>query len=345
MDLSHYGFSAYQMPEQTSGIPARITAAHKDRYALVCEHGEIYARLKGSAYYNGSEEFPTVGDFVLIDYIPSGDSRIIATMPRRTFFARHDPTPGRGKQAVAANFDYVFIVQSLNHNFNMNRLERYLTLAWQSGAVPAVILTKSDLVENPDEWIQAVRKISSDIGVYAVSSKECQGFDALSDYLKPGKTLVLLGSSGVGKSSLVNALAGKTLMDVREIREYDARGRHTTTHRQLIMLPGGAMIIDTPGMRELGMWDITNGLDDAFSDVKQYLGRCRFSDCTHRNEPGCAVLEAIRCGELPRSRWENYVALKKEAEYADDAAAYLQQKWQRNKKIAKELRQRQKKNR
>lgn len=335
MDLKKYGFMPDMMPENAQGIPARITAVHKERYALVFEYGETYGRLKTKEYFVGFEEFPTTGDFVMINYIPGSDSQIIKTLPRRTFFSRRDPTPGRGEQAVASNFDYVFIIQSLNHDFNAKRLERYLTLAWQSGAAPVVVLTKADLVDDSSPYIRTVKSYAAGLPVCAVSSKTGSGLKALSAYMSPGKTVVFLGSSGVGKSSLVNALADEDIMTVNEIREDDSKGRHTTTHRQLIMLKSGAMIIDTPGMRELGMWDVTNGLGEAFADVEQYLGKCKFSDCNHQTEPGCAIKEAIANGELSRERWESYIKLKAEAKYSDNKSAFLRHKQQRNKNIAK----------
>lgn len=363
MDLRKYGFRPHMAPEHAQGIPARITAVHKGRYALVCEYGETYGRLKTKEYYSGLEEFPTTGDFVMINYIPGSDSQIISTLPRTTFFSRRDPTPGKGEQAVASNFDYVFIMQSLNQNFNTKRLERYLTLAYQSGAVPVIVLTKVDLIEEDSEhkgrenqdsehqggdhqgndYIRTVERFASGVAVYAVSSKTGAGLDALADYMKPGKTVVFLGSSGVGKSSLVNALAREDIMAVNEIREGDSKGRHTTTHRQLIMLKNGAMIIDTPGMRELGMWDVSSGLGEAFTDVEQFLGRCRFSDCKHQTEPGCGIREAIENGDLSQERWNSYIKLKREAKYADNREAFLRHKQQKNKNISKYSRQKNKK--
>lgn len=332
LNLIKYGFTPDMMPGNAQGIPARITAVYKERYALVCEYGETYGRLKTKEYFAGCEEFPTTGDFVLINYNPGGDSQITKTLPRKTFFSRRDPTPGRGEQAVASNFDYVFIMQSLNRNFNTKRLERYLTLAWQSGAIPVVVLTKADLTDAYDEYIRLAESFAAGVSVYAVSSRTGLGLDALADYMMPGKTVVFLGSSGVGKSSLVNALAGEEIMTVNGIRENDSKGRHTTTHRQLIMLKSGAMIIDTPGMRELGMWDVSVGLNEAFTDVEQFLGKCKFSDCKHQTEPGCAIKEAIACGELSYERWKSYVSLKSEARYSDDKSSFLRQKQQRNKK-------------
>lgn len=340
MDLIDYGFTPVMMPESADGIPARITAVHKERYELVCEYGECFGHLKSSVYYgDGAEEFPTAGDFVLINYNFSGDSPILRTLPRKSFFSRRDPTPGRGEQAVVANFDYVFIMQSLNFDFNLKRMERYITLAWQSGAVPVVILTKADLAGDYSGHIREAEKVAAGVGVYAVSAKTGFGLDTLSDYLKPRKTIVFLGSSGVGKSSLVNALAGEELMAVNEIRADDSKGRHTTTHRQLIILKNGVMIIDTPGMRELGMWDVSTGLGEAFSDVEQYFGKCKFTDCKHQTEPGCAVKAAIGSGELPMERWESYINLKREARFTDDKAGYLRQKQQWHKEIAKRNKQ------
>ena len=317
-------------------LPARVTAVHKERYALVSDRGECYGRLKPAIYYNeGVESFPTTGDFVLIQPNDLGDSVITKTLPRRSYFARKNPTPGQAEQAVAANFDNVFIMQSLNHDFNPKRLERYLTLAWQSGAVPVVILTKADLVDRCDEQIDAVKRVAAGVDVFAVSAKSGYGIDTLGAYLAPGKTIVLLGSSGVGKSSFVNALAGGEIMAVNSIREDDSKGRHTTTHRQLILLTSGVMIIDTPGMRELGMLDAQAGLSESFADVEQYFPLCRFANCRHESEPGCAVQAAIAAGELPKERFESYLKLLRESHYALDSASYLKQKQQRFTEIAK----------
>jgi ribosome biogenesis GTPase len=335
LNLVDYGFIPTMVSEDITGTPARITAVHRERYELVCEYGHAYGRLKTSVYYDGLEDFPTTGDFVMVNYNPNGDSQIIKTLNRKSFFSRRNPTLGRGEQAVAANFDYVFIMQSLNLEFNLRRMERYITLAWQSGAVPVMILTKADLVEDYSEQMQAVQKVAAGAGVYAISTITGYGLDRLKEYLKPRKTIVFLGSSGVGKSSLVNALAGQEIMAVNDIREDDSKGRHTTAHRQLIRLPSGAIIIDTPGMRELGMWDVSTGLDEAFSDVESYFGLCRFSDCHHLTEPGCAIRAAIAGGELPCERWESYLQLKREAKFSDDKAEYLNKRQQRLKDIAK----------
>ena len=337
MNINDYGI----VPnfEGLPGIPARVTAVHKERYEIVCARGITHARLKTKEYFVDTQDFPTAGDFVMIHYIENGDSQILATLPRRTCFSRREPGPIPRDQAVAANFDYVFIMQSLNQDFNPKRLERYLTLAWQSGATPVILLTKADLVEDYWDYLTQVERVAVGVNTHVVSAHTGQGLNQLNAYLQPGKTVVFLGSSGVGKSSLVNALAGQEIMAVSAIREDDSKGRHTTTHRQLIRLSSGVMVIDTPGMRELGMWDVSEGLADAFADVETYLGRCRFSDCRHESEPGCAIKDAIAAGELDPMRWESYKNLKEEALSKDEL---LRRKQEWSKGVAKFTRQRNK---
>lgn len=277
MNLAEYGFQPTTMSESDStGIPARITAVHRGLFEIVCDAGTGTARLKAGCYRDGAV-IPTVGDFVQIDWVENGESRILKTLPRRTCFTRRDPD-GKREQAVAANFDYVFILQALGHDFNESRLERYLTMAWQSGAVPAVLLTKVDKADDCSPFIRAAERVATGVGVFAVSARTGQGLDQLERYLKPGRTIVLLGSSGVGKSTLINRLAGAELARTGAIRKRDGRGRHTTTARHLFRTQGGVMIIDTPGMRELGLWEADTGLEKNFADVEQYLGQCKFSD-------------------------------------------------------------------
>ena len=318
--------------EGLPGVPARVTAQHKERYEIVCPRGFAFARLKAGAYYAGEALFPTVGDYVMVKEVENGDSQILSTLPRRSCFARRAPGPVPKEQAVAANFDYVLILQSMNRNFNLRRLERYLTLAWQSGATPVVVLTKSDLTDEQEAFLAKARGAAPGTAVHAISTVTGRGMDELTPYLQPGKTLVFLGSSGVGKSSLVNALAGEEIMATGGIREADGKGRHTTTHRQLVRLSSGVLIIDTPGMRELGMADAMDGLESAFADVERYLGKCRFSDCRHEREPGCAIRAAIAAGELDAARWEGYRKLKNETQDREDM---LRRKREWSKGVAK----------
>lgn len=267
---------------------------------------------------------------------------IYETLKRESSFSRTASTSDRNhklhnqhEQLVAANFDYVFIIQSLNNNFNLHRIERYLSLAWESGGVPVIVLTKMDLVLNVQEYIKQVENIAFGVEIYAVSCVAKQGLDNLEKYFSKGNTIVFLGSSGVGKSTLVNTLYGKEVMKTSEIREEDSRGRHTTTSRNLIMLPNGAMIIDTPGMRELGMWDAESGISTTFQDIEKYLGMCKYSNCTHTNEPGCRILEAIEKGEIQRERFEEYLKLQKESEYNTNSEEYLKNKKEKFKQISK----------
>ena len=324
-----------EIPESGSET-ARIAAVHRDRYELFTEEKVFFGKLKASVFYGREPAvFPTVGDFV--KFLPSNgsDCQITEVLKRKSYFARRDPEPTGGKQqAVAANFDYVFIMSSLNRDFNLNRIERYLILTRQSGAVPVVILTKSDLAVNVDEAVLQAEAAACGARVIAVSAVNGSGLDKLEEYLSSGKTAVFLGMSGVGKSSLLNALMGRDVMEVNGIREDDDRGRHTTTRRQLVTLPSGAMVIDTPGMRSIGMWDADDGLNETYADIRELAASCRFSDCTHTKEPDCAIRAAIENGELSASRMSSYLSLQKESAYSENRASFLRAKQARNKKIA-----------
>ncbi|MCL2201249.1 MAG: ribosome small subunit-dependent GTPase A [Oscillospiraceae bacterium] len=337
-NLQKYGYTESEHGKPPEGLaPARVTAVHKGRFELASNRGVHFGRLKAGAYYgNELAIFPTVGDFVLTTEEESGDCLIVKTLPRRSSFARLDPDPSGGReQAVAANFDYVFIMSSLNQDFNLNRIERYLILTRSSGAVPVVILTKADLAPDAEMSVQLVQAIAGDAEVIPVSSRDGTGLERLIKYTATGKTVVFLGMSGVGKSTLTNALMGADVMEVSEIREDDARGRHTTTHRQMSMLPSGAMVIDTPGMRSIGMWDADEGLSETFTDVEELMSSCRFSDCRHESEPGCAINEALEDGRLTKARFERYHALKRESDFAKKKADYMRLKQERFKSISK----------
>ncbi len=335
MTLQDYGI--VPNTENLPGIPARVVAQHRDRYEIVCEYGAAYARLKTKDYYWEDAVFPTVGDYVAVNYLTGGDSQILSTLPRHSCFSRREPGPIPRDQAVAANFDYVFVLQSMNQNYNPRRLERYLILARQSGAAPVIVLTKADLTPAWAEFVARTEQLAPGVAVHAVSAATGFGLDGLARWLQPGKTIVFLGSSGVGKSSLVNALAGEELMAVGSIREGDGRGRHTTTHRQMLRLPSGVLIIDTPGMRALGMAEASEGLTASFADVEQYLGRCRFSDCSHTQEPGCAIRAAIERGELDPARWERYRKLRTEAQSHEEALR-RKKEWSKNVALSRKAR-------
>jgi len=334
-------------------IPARVIESRRERFRVICEHGEAYAEIKGSFYQAieaaPEDNYPVVGDFVVIKYNEKGSSLIDAVLPRRSRFSRVDfqgHAEGYVKnvkeQVNAANFDYVFIMSSLNFDLNLKRLARYLTASLQSGGFPVFILTKADLVNNPHEKAAEVQKMAREVPVVTISSKTGYGLDGLSPFLAPAKTSVFLGSSGVGKSSLLNSLAGETLMEVKEIREDDSKGRHTTTYRQLFRLQSGALVIDTPGMRELGLWDSQEGISLAFAEVEELFSKCRFSDCNHQSEPGCAVLAALEDGSLSAQQWKNYQAQKRENAFVMSHSAYLKQKQAFHKSIAVYSRERKK---
>ncbi len=334
IDLSLYG---YQGPNQSPDgtIPARVTACHRDRYELVCERGECGAHLKRSVRF---PEVPTTGDFVALQFNPLGDGAIVKLLPRKTAFLRLDSFTGNA-QAVAANFDYVFLATSLNDDFNVRRLERYYALALESGAQPVFLLTKLDCAVDAPGKIARAEDVAKGAPVVAISAVTGEGLDLLADYARPGMTVALLGSSGVGKSTLVNALEGRTLMKVNDIRADDSKGRHTTTYRQLILLSSGALVIDTPGMRELGMWDAAEGVAEVFDDIAALAAQCKFRDCTHSREPGCAVRRAIETGTADPKRVESYLKLKEEADSTATKAEILRKKQEWGKAISKYARQ------
>ncbi|MEA3319509.1 MAG: ribosome small subunit-dependent GTPase A [Bacillota bacterium] len=338
MDLKTYGYTEImKIPDGL--LPGRITEQRRERFTVMTERGEVSAILKGSFYHSveAREDFPCVGDFVLLQFNESGNSLIVKVLPRRSKFSRADYSGhavGYAKtvleQVVATNFDYVFILSSLNLDFSVSRIMRYLTQARQSGGQPVVILTKADLVKDYNLPLTEVTQSIPDVPVHAICSHTGQGLNELGTYLMPGKTVVFLGMSGVGKSSLLNALMEKDVMKVQSIREVDSRGRHTTTHRQLFMLPSGALVIDTPGMRELGLFDAEEGIRAGFADVENLFAQCRFTDCRHQTEPGCAVLTALTDGSLLRERWEHYLAQQHEKKYVHDKTGYLVDKRARN---------------
>ena len=302
-------------PHAAAGLVAgRVAVQHRGAYDVFTELGELRCDVAGRLYEESASpaDLPAVGDWVAV--APRMDEQagtIHAVLPRRTKFSRKTAWQAAEEQVLAANIDVVFIVSSLNEDLNLRRLERYLILARESGAQPVVLLTKSDLAADVADAPAAVDSIAADVPVVVLSSVSGEGLDAVRSWLRPGVTAALLGSSGVGKSTLVNTLAGEELLTTQEIRD-DGQGRHTTTRRELVRLPGGALVIDTPGMRELQLWVADEGLEETFEDVTSLFDLCRFSDCSHDSEPGCAVKAALEDGTLTPERWESYLKLQAE---------------------------------
>jgi ribosome biogenesis GTPase len=295
-------------------FPGRVALEHTHIYRVITEEGESLARVSGRLRHRAQAraDFPAVGDWVAIQPpAHSGDSRIVAVLPRRSRFSRRaagDPTE---EQVVAANIDTVFLVAGLDGNFNPRRLERYLLVASESGASPVVVLNKADVVPDPDAMAETVRASVRGVPVHVVSCRVAGAVDVLRQYLAIGQTGALLGSSGVGKSTIVNQLIGYDLLKTEEVRDSDSRGRHTSTARQLIPLPDGGVLIDTPGMRELQLWD-SGDVGTAFEDIDALSAQCKFRDCRHREEPGCAVAAAVESGILSAGRLESYHKLQDE---------------------------------
>lgn len=316
----------------------RVLSQSKDVYRVITEEGEFFAEVSGKYRFLAQtiSDYPAVGDFVMLDRATgsAGNGIIHHLLSRKSVFIRKAAGKSNEGQIIATNVDTTFICMSVNNDFNLRRLERYLALVWESGSTPVVVLTKIDLCEDIHSKFLAVDAIGNGIDILGISAVTNEGFEDVMSYITFGTTVALLGSSGVGKSTLINWLTGKETLETREIRK-DDKGRHTTTHRELVILPDGGMVIDTPGMRELGMWDADQGLDLAFHDVEVFFDKCRFRDCTHTSEPGCAIYDAIRDGEISNKRWQSYLKLKSEDAYAENKADYLKKKNEKFKSISK----------
>lgn len=314
----------------------RVILQEKGKYRIVGSLGEQQAIVSGKFQHetDTASDYPAVGDYVMVDWNQIGDSVIHQVLHRKSIFLRKAAGTKKTEQVVAANIDNVFLCMSLNSDFNLRRLERYLTIAWDSGAIPVVVLTKSDLCNDLEEKLSEVKTVLMGADLIVTSAVEQDGYRQIKPYIVKGKTVAFVGSSGVGKSTMINCLLGEKRMETRELRSNDT-GHHTTTHRELVMLPNGAMLIDTPGMREIGMWDSGEGLKIAFTDIEELTTSCRFKNCTHTNEPDCAVNNALQDGTLSSERWVSYQKLISENLYVADAQRYFAAKEKKYKEISR----------
>lgn len=320
MNMKDLGFTdrfACQAAEYNDLFVGRVISQYKNMYSVFTENGKLMAEISGRLRYNTTilSEYPAVGDFVMVDRTDNrgGNGIIHHILSRKSAFIRKAAGTSNDEQVVASNIDTVFICMSLNKDFNLRRIERYLSIAWDSGASPVIVLTKSDLCDDLDDKLVEIQSVALGVEVIATSSVSQDGFSRLKDYIKCGKTVAFIGSSGVGKSTIINKFIGKDILETAGIREEDSKGRHTTTRREMFLLDDGGIVIDTPGMREIGIEH--SDISKAFLDINELSKECKFSDCTHTNEPKCAVREAINRGLFTEERLASYNKLMKESKY------------------------------
>lgn len=318
----------------------RVVAEHKERYVVATETGEVDAEVTGNLRFsaNSREDFPAVGDWVALITYDESTAIIHKTLPRRTVITRQAVSRFGEVQVIAANVDSAFLVQAVDRDFSVNRLERYLTICYASGIDPVIVLTKTDLLseEQVNALTKEIKTRVKDVPLLALSNETKQGYDRLKSHIEPGKTYCLLGSSGVGKSTLLNNLSGKEVMKTGVIGEQSNRGRHITSHRELVVLESGGILIDNPGMREVGIADTSDGLETAFNQISELADRCKFKDCTHTNETACAVLEAVGNGSLDPESYENYLKMEKEKNHFESSVADRKKKEKQLGKILKD---------
>lgn len=320
-DDGHEGFAPPDRSCDPGESIARVTAVDRDQYIIMNAESEVPAKLTGRAAYvcESPADLPCVGDWVHVKHHDSGThASILDVLPRQSFLRRKKPGDTVEFQMIAANIDVALIVQSCHFDFNVRRLERYLVMASEGHIEPVVLLTKTDLITPValEQLVSQIRHAGIGVRIIALSNSSGKGIDQLRELIQPGKTYCLLGSSGVGKTTLVNRLVGASGLATGAV-SHTGEGRHTTTRRQLIVLESGGLLIDMPGMRELGMLGVSEGIDDGFADIQAYSRQCRFADCTHISEPGCAIQNALAQGELDPAHFQNYLKLKKESEFHD----------------------------
>lgn len=350
MNLFKYGYNSFFEThfKEYSGngyVPGRVAVQNKSNYVVYSEHGELTAEISGKFMFDADakEDYPAVGDWVVIRPLLEEQKGIIdAVLPRKTAFSRKEAGGKTEKQVLASNIDTVFIMTSLNHDFNLRRIERYLVLANESEINPVIVLSKSDLCEDVQDKVNKVKDVAKSVSVHAISSVMHEGIDLLKPYFTEGSTIAVLGSSGVGKSTFINVLLGSDELKTAEVSAYKDKGHHATTRRELILIPGGGLIIDTPGMRELQLWEGEGGLENLFDDIEELASQCKFSDCMHKSEPGCAVRRAIKKGELDEDRYKSYLKMAREIKYFEfrkDHLASIQEKkkWKKINKMAKQI--------
>lgn len=337
MNLEQLGWKETFGEQNENTVVARVISEQRQIYKLHDGENELVGEVSGKFQFQAKfkSDYPSVGDWVIIEPLKNENKAIIQqVLPRFSQFSRQSAGLKTEEQVVAANIDFVFLVMALNNDFNIRRLERYLLVAYDSGANPIIVLTKKDLCNDLSVKISMVEEIAYGVPIYSVNSTNGEGIDEIKDIVSEGKTVSLLGSSGVGKSTLLNALLGESKQATAGVREGDDRGKHTTTHRELFFLPSGGMIIDTPGMRELQLWGGDEHISSTFSDVDEFAKSCKFSDCKHESEPGCAVQLAIQNGELEQVRLASYRKLMKELAYAErkqdaNLARLEREKWKK----------------
>jgi len=320
MSISKLGWNNFfnqqlQLLNNPNLTPCRVYLEHRNLYHISGDHGVLVAEVSGKFRHNArlKSDYPSVGDWVAVDARPQeGKATIHAVLSRKSCISRKTAGIETDEQVLASNIDTVFLVSGLDNDFNVRRIERYLTIVWESGANPVIVLNKKDICKNLDECLSEVETVAYGLPTHTISAVTGDGMEQLIPYFSPGSTAVFLGSSGVGKSTIINTVLGEERLETGAIRVHDSRGRHTTVNREMIVLPEGGIVIDTPGMREIQLWADEEGLKQTFNDIEALASQCRFNDCKHETEPGCAIKAALEDGTLDQKRYNSYVKQQKE---------------------------------